>query len=129
MKRILLIALLTLGACSSETQDISATEWPLTGAAGSAAAVAATCTDAAYCSKSRSTIASYLGGTWTWGSACSDYVWQAQGPGGQTLRANRISGTTLYKHSVMASQRSPFDNICTCANGSTVSCSNNTWGP
>lgn len=125
MKRILLLAVLMLGACASEQP----TEQAETGAAGGVSvapeALLATCSDSTYCSTSRASIASYLGGSWSWSTACSSMSWKAQGSGGRTLVANKSSGTPLYAHAVFASQTNVFYNICSCNSNGSVSCSNN----
>jgi len=145
MRHVIVAFALLVGACAcgsedmqgdaAEPQRIKVGEGKYEPQAGSAAlpsdgagaGVAATCTDAAYCSKARSTIASYLGGSWSWSGSCSSQTWNATGSGGRTLQAKYITlapGNPLYQHSVWASQTANFQNICSCSNGN-VSCSNN----
>lgn len=99
------------------------------GAAGSVGVASeglATCSEAAYCSKARSTIVSYLGGSWTWATPCSYDIWQATGSGGRTLTAVRGGNPGgLYERRVSASQQSAFWTICSCGVQGNVSCSNN----
>lgn len=124
MKRILLIAVLLMGACANES-DIGASE----GSAGSVgvAAEPLTCaSDSTVCSQMKAAAVSWMGGgSWSWSGPCAPFAtWNATGPGGRTVHSVQdINSGSLNQRGFDPSQASHFYVRCKCnSNGAYTGC-------
>jgi hypothetical protein len=129
MKRILLIAVLLLGACAPEVPTMAETSGG-EAAAGSGAvasnseALSYTCNSASYCQFQKDFVNYHTGTTWTWSnSQCGTSVlqWNGSAPGGR-VGISFLPANTIAHRQFELSQQANFIVHCDCVGNNFPSC-------